>query len=97
MALVRIVVKLKDEQAEVSYISFDWNLFKAPLPVKGDELAFGNCLLLVQGRRYHAQTDDEAPRVTLHAGLTGVWARKPVTAPMMLELLQDYPTVTVLG
>jgi hypothetical protein len=99
MAVVRVVVKLQRPSEDPQYVTFNWNLFKAPLPVMNDELCFGDRLLTVRMRRYNIPTEEQPspPLVTLHAGLTGRWARDNVTPDQLREILREYPSVEVLG
>jgi hypothetical protein len=95
---VRVVVKLQSPEQAPEYLTFGWALFNRPCPEAGDEIAFGDYLLIVRNRRYQVPEFLEAPSITLHTGLTGRHSRSPVSRAELLEVLQKYRlSIEILG
>lgn len=97
MSVVRVRVRLQVPSQPPEYLTFLWNLFNAPSPQIGDELCFGDYLMEVKNRRYDVPSTLVAPTVILHTGITGRRARVTITRAELTEILNDYPTVEVIG
>jgi hypothetical protein len=98
VASVRVIVKLKIPSQEPEYVTFNWDIATAPVPMIDDEICFDDYLLQVRDRRYHVSAIEERrPSLTLHTGLTGRWARTAVTPDELRAILRDYPSVELLS
>lgn len=93
---VRVVVKLRDGQGEMDYVTFDLDLMGAPVPQANvDVIHIGPYQFRIRERHYHVTSDRARPKIVLHVGITNRRPGDIVTADALTRNLKIYPTVAL--